>query len=314
MKNLFVKVLCFVIVLSLCFVLTEFTQAEEVESIYTITDSYQYPIVPGMEEWKKLKSLQEKIEVCHIPEDVLTNMTTEALIETVLNYPLAINIVAYDTPQIGLKEVTKYFNGLQELSTRVDARKKIEMIISKNDFNINADRLKKVFLSVLSGNYQNRSIVNQYVIQGSIHYDYTPAGSKVQLIYNSTWADHGMDATGGAYWQAHYKTAYPDAIVIASENPAYNCHSYTFVNASTSNKYWLQPSYASYYINDGSYSVVSPARAGDKVWYGSYHSAIVKSISSGTVTVRSKWGYAGLFEHKVADCPYSSNYGVTYYR
>lgn len=279
-----------------------------------ISEAYQYPIVPGMEEWNKLKSLQEKIEVCHIPENILTNMTTEALIETVLNYPLAINIVAYDSPQIGLDEVTKYFNGLQELSTRTDATQKIKMIVSKNDSNINDNLLKKVFFSVLSGNYQNRSIVTQYDKMGTIHYDYTPAGTMVPLIYNSTWADHGMTAEDGEYWQNLYMSTYYDALVITSENPAYNCHSYTFVSTSTSNKYWLQPSYASYYINDGSYSVVSPANVGDKVWYGSYHSAIVRSISSGIVTVRSKWGYAGVFEHKVADCPYNSSYGVTYYR
>lgn len=147
-----------------------------------------------------------------------------------------------------------------------------------------------------------------------LYYDYTPAGTKVPLIYNSTWADHGITAADGAQWQADYEETYSDAEVITSENPTYNCHSYTFVSTSTSNKYWLQPSYASYYINDGSYSVVSPANVGDKVWYGLYHSAIVRSISSGTVTVRSKWGFAGVFEHKVADCPYSSSYGVTYYR
>ena len=232
-------------------------------------------------------------------------MTTEALIETVLNYPLAINIVAYDSPQIGLEEVTKYFNGLQELSKRADATQKIKMIVSKNDSTINDRRIKKVFLSVLSGNYQSRSILTQYDKRGSIHYDYTPAGTMVPLIYNSTWADHGMTSTEGAQCQADYEETYPDAVVITSENPAYNCHSYTFVSTSTSNKYWLQPSYASYYINDGSYSVASPAKVGDKVWYGLYHSAIVRSISSGTVTVRSKWGYAGVFEHKVVDCPYN---------
>ena len=46
---------------------------------YSITEAYQYPVVPGMEEWKTLDSLQKKAEVCQIPEDILGSMTTEAL-------------------------------------------------------------------------------------------------------------------------------------------------------------------------------------------------------------------------------------------
>ena len=46
-----------------------------------ITEAYEYPVVPGMEEWKKLKSLPEMAEACQIPEDILDSMTTEALMQ-----------------------------------------------------------------------------------------------------------------------------------------------------------------------------------------------------------------------------------------
>lgn len=57
----------------------------------------------------------KKAEVCQIPEDILGSMTTEALIETVVNYPLFINVFAYDNKKTGLEHVIGYFNGLQEL-------------------------------------------------------------------------------------------------------------------------------------------------------------------------------------------------------
>lgn len=98
---------------------------------YTITEPYQYPVVPGMEEWKELKSLQEKSEACQIPEDILSNMTTEALVETVVHYPLYINAFAYDIRQIGLSHIKEYYNGLQELYTRDDAIEKIEAFINE---------------------------------------------------------------------------------------------------------------------------------------------------------------------------------------
>lgn len=97
----------------------------------TITEAYQYPVVPGMEEWKKLKSLPEMAEACQIPEDILDCMTTEALIETVVNYPLFGNVFAYENKKTGLEHVKGYFNGLQELYERDDAIKKMEVYIGE---------------------------------------------------------------------------------------------------------------------------------------------------------------------------------------
>ena len=52
---------------------------------------YEYPIQPGTDEWKKFTTVAQMVEVCQIPEKKLKNMTTEALVETVLNYPLLLN-------------------------------------------------------------------------------------------------------------------------------------------------------------------------------------------------------------------------------
>lgn len=116
-----------VVIVMLC--ILAFVVACQKGDTYTITEPYQYPVVPGMEKWADLKSLQEKIEACQIPEDILTNMTTEALVETVVHYPLFGNAFAHDTPQMGLSEVKKYCNGLQELYTREDAIEKMEEFI-----------------------------------------------------------------------------------------------------------------------------------------------------------------------------------------
>ena len=74
--------------------------------------------------------------------------------------------------------------------------------------------------------------------------------------------------------------------------------------------YWLNNSYASMYMSDGSYSKTSSPSDGNKVWYGSAdHSAIYVNSSS----VRSKWGALGLFQHSVSYCPYSSN-NISYWK
>lgn len=74
-----------------------------------------------MDEWKNLQSLDEMIEACQIPTTILNHLSTEKLIDVVLDYPLAINIFAYDTPKEGITQLASYFNGLQELVERDDA-------------------------------------------------------------------------------------------------------------------------------------------------------------------------------------------------
>lgn len=121
MKRIIVVMLCILIFVVGC----------KKGSTYTITEPYQYPVVPGMAEWKDLKSLQEKSEACQIPDDILSHMTTDALVETVMYYPLYINAFAYDIPKIGLSHIKEYYNGLQELYTRDDAIEKMEKFIKE---------------------------------------------------------------------------------------------------------------------------------------------------------------------------------------
>ena len=123
------------------------------DSIYTITEPYEYPVVPAMDEWGELKSLRAKADACQIPEDILKNMTTKALVESVINYPLAINICAYADlgagHMEGLKNVSEYFNGLPELYSRPDAIEELDKFTSREEFINNANPLERIFTKTL---------------------------------------------------------------------------------------------------------------------------------------------------------------------
>lgn len=60
------------------------------------------------------------VDACMIPEDILTNMTSEELVQSILAYPLLVDMYAYDDVHRGLAIVTKHFNGLAELTMRED--------------------------------------------------------------------------------------------------------------------------------------------------------------------------------------------------
>ena len=50
------------------------SMAQEVEK------PYDFPVKPGTEQWTKLSSSKEMDEVCIIPDKVLSNLSTKALL------------------------------------------------------------------------------------------------------------------------------------------------------------------------------------------------------------------------------------------
>jgi len=94
-------------------------------------DAYDYPIKPGTEEWKAFETHDAMLKACQIPESTLKSMSTKGLVETVLEYPLFGDIMAYDSIQQGFEAVASRFNGLSELLNRKDAGTELLAIYSK---------------------------------------------------------------------------------------------------------------------------------------------------------------------------------------
>ena len=82
---------------------------------------YRYPVRPGTTEWAELSDHQAMVEACAIPEEILAEMTTEELAQSILAYPLIADMFAYDDWHMGLDVITDNFNGLEEFSNRADS-------------------------------------------------------------------------------------------------------------------------------------------------------------------------------------------------
>lgn len=272
---------------------------------------FHYPITPEMDEWKNFQTLDEMIEACQIPDEILSQLSTENLIDAILNYPLAINIFAYDTPKDGMNQLLLYFNGLQELEKRPDAAKLMDAQLTSLAQEKSVNTVKKIFAESIFGmltDETTNNIIDPTLQRSEIHYNFTPNGTRVQLFYNYTWADHNTTASVAHEINEQYKATYVNATPLRDENPAYNCHSYAWYSTSAGNLYWLYQGGASTYME--SYTKTTNPRSGDKVWYGSAdHSAIYY----GNSMVTSKWGALGLFRHNIGYCPYSSS-NVSYWR
>jgi len=83
-------------------------------------ETWNYPLRPGMPEWKDLKNYPEMIKACQIPSTILSSVSTDQLVDLCINYPLVLNITAYNSILDGFKKYEKDFNGFQELLRRED--------------------------------------------------------------------------------------------------------------------------------------------------------------------------------------------------
>ena len=109
-----------------------------------VDQPYRYPVVPGSEEWKALPDLPAKIAACDVDRELLESMTTPALLQTVLDYPLLVNVFAFDTSEMGLSSVSTYFDGIDLLAQREDAAKVIREYAPEE-----GDTLSGAYLRVL---------------------------------------------------------------------------------------------------------------------------------------------------------------------
>lgn len=87
---------------------------------FSISDTYEYPIVPGTDEWAGLKSLTEMVQACQIPNSKLKSISTEGLLETLLTYPLILDYAAFNFQQDGFERIKYENNGFDELYGRTD--------------------------------------------------------------------------------------------------------------------------------------------------------------------------------------------------
>ena len=147
----------------------------------------------------------------------------------------------------------------------------------------------------------------------------TPGGKDV-TVREWTSSDKDWSAQEIAANGSYYHSRYPNAVFLQNSTKRYNCHSYAWYSQThNNNNYWI-PNAVPYMTDGACRQIVSPS-TGVRVYYddGSYdkledHSAYVVRVSSGVVTVVSKWGNMVLAEHTMADCPYYNGRTLRYYK
>lgn len=108
---------------------------------------YNFPIKPGSNEWKKLQTHDEMLQVCQIPDSVLLKISTKNLLESCLKYPLLLDFLAYNDDKFGFETMCNGFNGFIELKKRNDAGK---YLVEKYR-GMNAEEIRNDFIPSYKG-------------------------------------------------------------------------------------------------------------------------------------------------------------------
>lgn len=100
-------------------------------SAYPVTEPYRFPVQPGTPEWVELDEAGLARNACRMPAGLAEQMTSQALLETALDDPYVIDLLAYSDPVQGFWSNVGYNDALAELVTRRDAAGVVEKEFEK---------------------------------------------------------------------------------------------------------------------------------------------------------------------------------------
>jgi hypothetical protein len=98
-------------------------------------DAWVFPVKPGTKEWLDLLTSEARLKASQIPVDILKEMSTDALIQSWLDFPLNIDVFLTNNPNYAIDFYIKNFNGLEELVKRPNGALRILNRYEKMDPN-----------------------------------------------------------------------------------------------------------------------------------------------------------------------------------
>jgi len=140
------------------------------------------------------------IEACKIPENILKNMTTEALFETMMNYPLLSDMLFYDDKDLGYKIMKENCSLFNELFSRSDVKEVFELYASSELYTCSSaipfeEQIKLTCFNIIYNSEFEESY--QIMSAGEVTNSNvkTPNGTKVPHIEGLTFNGHGYYGT-----------------------------------------------------------------------------------------------------------------------
>ncbi|EJP26045.1 hypothetical protein HMPREF1142_0758 [Peptostreptococcaceae bacterium AS15] len=140
---------------------------------------YIYPITYDSPEWQDFDGVNEKLQACRIPEELLKEMSVEQLVDAVIDFPLLVNVVLYNSPEEGLEALSQQSDAYRELLSREGGKEAfMEKVKTFAYLEPSEDKSDLLFLKILldENDIRNSNTINK------VSYVKTPKGTKFEVI------------------------------------------------------------------------------------------------------------------------------------
>lgn len=316
------KSVCFTILLLL--LVTIFDKTSNVFAKDLNDNAYEYPVTVYSPSWKELNSVEDRRSSCVVPLETLNSMSTRALIETIVHYPLFADVYAYDSLLHGFYALNNYFKGVEVLKNRKDALKCIneyyyENRNKNNELDIYIINIKTLYKYIhrikMNNSYlsfmdkvSNRALLsedpdfydeNYHTIDWNVgNAIYTPQGTEIPLLWLDPYyyyVQNGDPIRQNRFYELSYtyfddNPTQQEQIVIA--NYYLNAYPSTVLVASVSPKYNCH-SYAWYsQLTSNKYWISDPSVY---IHDGSYSATTTAAIGNKVIYVNTS--LADCIEH-----------------
>ena len=173
------------------------TKAEEFT--VQIDEPYIFLAEKDFKAWVDIISLEDRLAACRIPDNTLKAMTTDALVRTVLKYPLNFIYSAYNDPLSAVDIIVKNSPLHQELIQRRDAAETILQYFENTIINMDVanSSLDKSYRYI---NYADEMFLEYLIASGIIKgFDDSDIAKKLITIVDNKVKERMMDTTYSEY-------------------------------------------------------------------------------------------------------------------
>ena len=116
-------------------------ETKSVAPVYSNHEPYSFEEIDNVDTWKTYVSLEEKCSICQIPEEILDEMTTEALLKTCMNHPLSLIHACYENPLNAIDYLVNNSNVFNRFINREDAADCLVSLYAKMSVNKDTGQL-----------------------------------------------------------------------------------------------------------------------------------------------------------------------------
>lgn len=146
------------------------TKSEGLQKVYPIDQPYSYEGVDSKEFWSRFTSLNERFTAFKIDPALLKDMSTKALVKTMLRYPMNFIVFAYNNPADAISLVIDKSALHQELCKREDLFQVIIPVFNETNLSFDKDLIN---LSSNTISYADEIFLEYFIIYILEHSEYS---------------------------------------------------------------------------------------------------------------------------------------------